>query len=122
MASINTENKNEENITTSVEEKTSIAESTPIHEHSHTCNDPTHNHNDPSFFNLNNLYSSTSPVNNAIGNKRKTKKNKKQTTTSAELIPGHRGSENIDDLVNFINSPLPINDKKQKKKVDNTKN
>ncbi|CAF3294790.1 unnamed protein product [Rotaria sp. Silwood2] len=122
MAAVNIENKNEEHIATSIEEKTSITESGSNHEHSETCNDPTHHHNDSSFFNPNDLYSSISAVKKETPAKRKHKKNEKQTSIRAESIPGHRGNENIDDLVNFINSSSPVNDNKQKKKVNNNKN
>ncbi|CAF2743025.1 unnamed protein product, partial [Rotaria sp. Silwood2] len=71
MAAVNIENKNEEHIATSIEEKTSITESGSNHEHSETCNDPTHHHNYSSFFNLNDFYPSMSPVKKEIPAKRK---------------------------------------------------
>ncbi|CAF1205386.1 unnamed protein product [Rotaria sp. Silwood1] len=119
MASMNIENKNEEHIATSIEEKISIPESISTHEHSETCNDPTHQHNHPSSMNLNDLISSLSPVKTERSVKKKSKKNGKHTSIRAESIPGHRGNENIDDLVNFINGLSPINNKK---KTDNNKN
>jgi hypothetical protein len=93
-------------------------DNTSIPAHEHSCNDPTHHHDQPTFFDQTDLL-------NALANagkkesptKRKNKKKQQQHgTVLAETIPGNRGNENIDDLVNFINSPTTTNEKKQKKK------
>jgi len=109
--------KSENNISISTEQQNSTVPSSEMDEHSHSCNDPTHHHNMPSsYFDPNDLLSSLNTIKTETPVKRKSKKNSKQGVIRAELIPGHRGNENIDDLVNFINSPSPPNDKKQKKK------
>lgn len=43
---------------------------------------------------------------------RKGKKNQQRTGTRAEFIPGHRGNQSIDDLMNFINQPSTMKKKK----------
>lgn len=93
-----------------------ISESTGVQEHGHSCDDPTHNHDHSSFFNASDLFSNLSAPQIEQPAKRKSKKPRGQGAIRAETIPGNRGSENIDDLVNFINSPAKANDKKQKKK------
>ncbi len=108
-----------DNTTVSTDQQNSTAPNSDVpafHEHSQSCNDPTHHHNFPTFFDQNDLLSSLKTTNNEVPVKRKGKKNQKQGTIRAELIPGHRGNENIDDLVNFINSSSPANVKNQKKK------
>jgi len=99
-----------------------ISDPSEFHEHSHSCNDPTHNHNFPSFVEQNDLLSSLAATKSEAPVKRKQKKNKQQNTIRAETIPGHRGNESIDDLLNFINGPSSTNDKKQKKKSTTTTN
>ena len=79
--------------------------------HSQTCTDPTHNHNFADIVNPD-LFSNAGKPSAT----RKHKKNKQQGGIPAESIPGNRGNENIDDLVKFINSPTPANEKKGKKK------
>jgi len=122
MASTITENKIEENMTMSADQQTSETKTASMDdfssflEHSRTCDDPSHHHNFPSFMDQNDLFSSPTTAKNEIPVKRKSKKNKEQGAIRSELIPGHRGDGNIDDLVNFINSPPATNDKKQKKK------
>jgi hypothetical protein len=126
MASTDIENKTEENITVSPDQQTSTLKSAPIfdasshHEHSQTCTDPSHNHDFPSFFDQNDLYSSLAGTKKDVQVKRKNKKNQKQTAVRAETIPGNRGNENIDDLVNFINNTSSNSDKKPKKKSTTT--
>ncbi|CAF2053080.1 unnamed protein product [Rotaria magnacalcarata] len=120
MASVGVENKNKEHITTAVDEISSMIEPESVHDHSHSCNDPTHNHEKPLRFDQSDLYSSLTGAKNETSAKRKHKKPKKQTVILAEAIPGNRGNENIDDLVNFINGPSSTNDKKQKKKSAST--
>jgi hypothetical protein len=114
-----TENKPVEDMT---DKQTSETKTNPLDDHSHTCDDPTHHHNFPSFMDQNELFSNFSAPKNEIPVKRKSKKNKQQGVIRAELIPGNRGEENIDDLVKFINSPASTNDKKQKKKTTTTTN
>lgn len=84
-------------------------------EHSQSCTDPSHHHDLPPFFDPNDLFSSLTAPKTENATKRKGKKKATQGTIRAETIPGNRGNENIDDLVNFINSPA-TNEKKQKKK------
>lgn len=91
------------------------------HQHSHSCNDPSHHHHHyPPLFDQEDDYSSTLAAKNEMLLKHKAKKNSaNQGVTRAELIPGHRGGNNIDDLVNFINGPSSANkttNKKSKKK------
>lgn len=115
-----------ENLTTSVDQQASTTKSVPIynaassHQHSHACNDPSHHHY-PSFFDQDDEHLSSSATKNEMLMKRKAKKNQKQDVTRAELIPGHQGDKNIDDLVNFINGPSSANNnagnKKSKKKL-----
>jgi Spy/CpxP family protein refolding chaperone len=128
MASADIENKNE-NLTTSVDQQASTTKNMPIydassaHQHSHSCNDPSHHHHHPIFFDEDNEQSSAAAKNEMLM-KRKAKKNQKQDVTRAELIPGHQGDKNIDDLVNFINGPSSGNNnaanKKSKKKSTTT--
>jgi hypothetical protein len=126
MASTDIENKTEENIKVSPDQQTSTLKSAPIsdasayHEHSQTCNDPSHNHDFPSFFDPNDLYSSLAGTKKPVPVKRKSKKNQQQNAVRAESIPGNRGNENIDDLVNFINNTSSTGDKKPKKKSTTT--
>jgi hypothetical protein len=115
-----------ENLTTSVDQQASTTKSVPIynaassHQHSHACNDPSHHHY-PSFFDQDDEHLSGTAGKNDMLMKRKAKKNQKQDITRAELIPGHRGDKNVDDLVNFINGPSSANNnggsKKSKKKL-----
>jgi hypothetical protein len=115
-----------ENLTTSVDQQASTTKSVPIynvsssHQHSHSCNDPSHHHY-PSFFDQDDEHLSSSTAKNDMLMKRKAKKNSKQDVTRAELIPGHQGDKNIDDLVNFINGSSSANNnagnKKSKKKL-----
>lgn len=89
------------------------------HQHSHACNDPSHHHHHPPLFDQDEDYSSVLAAKNEMLMKKKAKKN--SGVTRAELIPGHRGDTNIDDLVNFINGTTPANktttaNKKSKKK------
>jgi hypothetical protein len=121
MASIDNEN-----LTTSVDQQASTTKSVPIynaassHQHSHACNDPSHHHY-PAFFDQDDEHLSGTVGKNDMLMKRKAKKNQKQDITRAELIPGHRGDKNVDDLVNFINGPSSANNnsgsKKSKKKL-----
>lgn len=103
-----------------------IQETTPVQEHAHSCDDPTHNHDhpQPNFFNANDLFSSLNmSTKTEQAPKRKAKKNRQSNAVRAETIPGNRGTENIDDLVKFINGPATvINDKKSKKKPATTTN
>ncbi len=125
MASIDNEN-----LTTSVDQQASTTKNVPIynaassHQHSHSCNDPSHHHHYPSFFDQDDEQLSSIAAKNEMLMKRKVKKNQKQDVTRAELIPGHRGDKNIDDLVNFINGPSSANNnvgnKKSKKKLATT--
>jgi hypothetical protein len=108
--------KSENNISVSTDQQNSTVPISEMDQHSHSCNDPTHHHNMPSYFDQNDLFSTLTAAKTETPAKRKTKKNPKQGVIRAELIPGNRGNENIDDLVNFINSPSPANDNKQKKK------
>jgi hypothetical protein len=124
MASADIENKNE-NLMTSVEQEASTTKNMPIydasssHQHSHTCNDPSHHHHYPSYFDQDDEQSSAAAKTEMLM-KRKAKKQQKQDVTRTELIPGHRGDKNIDDLINFINGPSSGNNnpagKKSKKK------
>jgi len=108
------------------DQQASTTKSVPIynasssHQHSHTCNDPSHHHY-PSFFDQDDEHLSSTAAKNEMLMKRKAKKNQKQDVTRAELIPGHQGDKNIDDLVNFINGPSSTNNntgnKKSKKKL-----
>ena len=118
-----------ENLTTSDNQQASSTKSVPIynassaHEHSHSCNDPSHHHY-PSFFDQDNEQLAAAAAKNEMLMKRKAKKNQKQDLTRAELIPGHQGNKNIDDLVNFINGPSSASNnggsKKPKKKSTTT--
>lgn len=113
-----------ENLTTSVDQQTLESKSVPLynassaHQHSHSCNDPSHHHHYPSFFDQDDEHLSSTNAKNDMLMKRKAKKTQKQDVTRAELIPGHQGDKNIDDLVNFINGPSTAN-KKSQKKVNN---
>jgi hypothetical protein len=101
---------------TSTDNIAPVSDTSAAHEHS--CNDPTHHHDHPTFFDQNDLLSALAGGKKESPAKRKNKK--KQTgTVLAETIPGNRGNENIDDLVNFINSPSTTNEKKEKKKSTN---
>jgi hypothetical protein len=91
--------------------------------HEHSCNDPTHNHHHD--YDQTNFLDQMDLL-NALANagkkespaQRKTKKKQKpnQGAVLAETIPGNRGNESIDDLLNYINGPSKANDKKPKKK------
>ena len=81
-------------------------------QHSHGCNDPTHNH----YFDINDAYSFPVAEKEAPSTKRKAKKSKGQTGVLAKTIPGNRGDQSIDDLVNFINAPASTNSGKPKQK------
>jgi hypothetical protein len=121
MSSTGTENKTAENTTVSSDSQTKTNPINNIpsqHEHSDTCDDPTHHHNFPTFIDPNDLFSTTTTTvpKSETSVKRKNKKNKQQVIMRTELIPGHRGDRDIDELVNFINSPTPIKDKKAKNK------
>ncbi|CAF1108952.1 unnamed protein product [Adineta steineri] len=124
MTSTNVGKNNQENMTVTGDQQSKTApihDATSFHEHSHECNDPSHNHDTPSFFDQNDFNSMLAGAQKDISTKRKHKKPQQQNIIRAELIPGHRGEQNIDDLVHFINSPSPPkNDKKQKKKSTTT--
>ena len=98
-----------------------LTKSVPIYnakssyEHSHSCNDASHHHH-PSFYDFNNDTLAAAAPKTEISIKQKVQKSPKQDVTRAELIPGHRGSSNVDDLVKFINGPSPSTPKKSKKK------
>lgn len=111
--------KIEDNITVS-NSTIPVPDNSEFHEHSHACDDPTHNHDIPSFFDQNDLFSSLAGAKTEAPAKRKPKKKPQQGTIRAEAIPGHRGDQNIDDLMSFINGPSTTNDKKQKKKSTTT--
>lgn len=102
-----------------------VQETTPVEEHAHSCDDPSHHHHhdhsQPNFFNASDLFSSlNTATKNEQSTKRKVKKNRQPNTVRAETIPGNRGTENIDDLVKFINGPATaIPEKKSKKKSAN---
>ena len=90
------------------------------HQHSHACNDPSHHHGPP-LFDHDEDYSSALAAKNEMLLKHKAKKNSvKQDVLRAESIPGHRGGNNIDDLVQFINGTSSATtttaNKKSKKK------
>ena len=53
-----------------------------------------------------------------VDSKQRTKNQSKQTVTRSEMIPGHRGDLDVDDLVNFINGP-PNNANEKPKKSKN---
>jgi hypothetical protein len=122
--------KTEENITAPVEQQTSTQESVPTFdpsaylEHSQACDDPTHNHTYPNFFNQNDQHSAPTTAKNGSQVKRKGKKTQQKDSMRAEFIPGHRGDRDIDELVNFINGSSSTNnntnEKKQKKKLTTT--
>ena len=122
--------KTEENITAPVEQQTTTQKSVPTFdssaypEHSHACDDPSHNHTYPNFFNQNDEHSAPTNAKNGSQVKRKSKKTQQKGAMRTELIPGHRGDQNIDDLVNFINGSSSTNnntnEKKQKKKLATT--
>lgn len=95
------------------------ASSSSSHEHSHSCNDPSHHHYPP-FYDFNNDGLGAAAAKTDLLTKRKAKKSQKQDVTRAELIPGHRGDSNIDDLLKFINGPSPSTTKKSKKKSPTT--
>lgn len=113
---------------TNTDNQQGASQSVPIynagssHEHSHACNDPSHHHHHyPPLFDQDDDYSSMLAAKNEMLMKKKAKKNASNAgVTRAELIPGHRGDGNIDDLVNFINGTAPANkttaNKKSKKK------
>lgn len=69
------------------------------HGHEHSCNDPSHHHHH--HFDPEELFAS-GPTEKP---KRKAKKVSTTNPIRSETIPGHRGNQNIDDLVNFINGP-----------------
>lgn len=112
-----TDNENLVNQTNSGNKNIPIynAASSSSHQHSHSCCDSSHHHHQhyPSFFDHNDEHLSSK---NDMLVKRKTKKNSKQDVTRAELIPGHQGDKNIDDLVNFINGPSKSTTNKKSKK------
>ena len=64
---------------------------------SRSRDDPTYLH--PTLLNEENRPSADPVV------QRKGKKNQQRPGTRAELIPGHRGDQSIDDMMNFINQP-----------------
>ena len=98
-----------------------IYNATSAHQHSHSCNDPSHHHHYPSFFDQEYEHLSANAAKNEMLMKRKAKKNQNQEVTRAELIPGHQGDKSIDALVDFINGPSSANknsgNKKSKKKL-----
>lgn len=107
----------------SVEQETSavpVSESIPVQEHAHTCDDPSHHHHDhphPNIFDVNDLFSTLNmPTKTETAAKRKPKKNRQQQAVRAETIPGNRGTDNIDDLVKFINGPSTSTEVKKSKK------
>ena len=83
-------------------------------QHSHSCNDPTHDHNH--YFDIHDAYSLPTNEKNAPAAKRKAKKSKQQSGVLAETIPGNRGDQSVDDLLKFINDPPSTNSGKPKKK------
>ncbi|CAF1224254.1 unnamed protein product [Didymodactylos carnosus] len=92
---INNNNYSENKSVSSHEENANTIPIYSLH-HNHTtssCNDPSHNH-----FHEPPPTTSTSSKNKR-GNRKKLKDH-----IPAELLPGHRGSENIDDLVKYIES------------------
>ncbi|UJR38185.1 hypothetical protein I4U23_030859 [Adineta vaga] len=99
---------------TSIEIENHSTKSVPIynasssHEHSHSCNDPSHHHH-PSFYDYNSEQLAAMAAKNEMLMKRKAKKTQNQGVTRAEMIPGHRGDNSIDDLLNFINGPSTTN-------------
>jgi hypothetical protein len=112
-----------DNITVSSDQQSAtaqVSDASELHEHSQSCNDPTHQHNFPSYFDQNDLFSTLAAPKTETPAKRKHKKKPKEGIIRAEAIPGHRGNDNIDDLMNFINSPPATNEKKQKKKSPTT--
>jgi hypothetical protein len=122
MASTDIHSKTE-NLTTPANDQGSVPiyDASSSHQHSHSCNDPSHHHHEhPFYFDEENNDSSATAAKNEMMMKRKAKKSQKQDTTRAEMIPGHRGDRNIDDLVNFINGSASANNnagsKKSKKK------
>ena len=94
--------------------------------HEHTCNDPSHHHHqhdqDQDQINfldqmeLLNALANAGKKESPVQRKSKKKQNKKDGTVLAETIPGNRGDQNIDDLVNYINGPSKANETKPKKK------
>ncbi|UJR08133.1 hypothetical protein I4U23_012409 [Adineta vaga] len=121
MASADVVNNSQAHTTVTTDHSSSeAAGSASHHEHSHSCSDPSHHHHHhhdmPSFFDENDLFSSLAGAKKDMGARRKPKKTAQQAAVRAETIPGHRGDQNIDDLLNFINSPAPANGKKQNKK------
>lgn len=121
MASIETEKQNDDG-SKFVNQQTSTAKSVPIynasssHQHSHECNDPSHHHDYPLFFDQNDEDSSAATAKTRRLMKHKAKKNQNQDVTRSEAIPGHQGDKNIDDLLNFINGPSSANNKTNSKK------
>ena len=118
MASTDTASVDQQASTNSVP----IYNANSAHQHSHSCNDPSHHHHHhyPSFFDQDDEHLSANAAKNEMLMKRKAKKSQNQGVTRAELIPGHQGDKSIDDLVDFINGPSPANknsgSKKSKKK------
>ena len=83
------------------------------HGHGHSCNDPSHHHHH--HFDPDELFGSPLPD-------KPKRKVKKPAATNAnqirsETIPGHRGHENVDDLVNFINGPATATGKSNSNKT-----
>ena len=87
-------------------------------QHAHSCNDPSHQHHHhhphphASLFDPEEIYggATTEKV------KRKPKKPVATDELRSENIPGHRGDQNLDELLKFINEPSTVQSKKGKKK------
>lgn len=100
-----------------------IYDAAAAHQHSHSCNDPSHHHHHPSFLEQGDEYLAALAAKNEMLMKRKAKKTQKQGVTRAENIPGHQGDKNIDDLLNFINGPSkPSQTNKKANKKPSTNN
>ncbi|CAF0907683.1 unnamed protein product [Adineta ricciae] len=121
MASADIANNSQTHSAVPTDHPSATTTSASQHEHSHSCCDHSHHHDHdmPSFFDENDIFSSLAGAKKDMAAKRKPKKNQQQGAVRAETIPGHRGDQNIDDLLNFINSPTPASGKKQKKKTAN---
>jgi hypothetical protein len=122
MASVDHKSTNDDNIrSTSNPSASSRRNDAPLNddEHAHTCNDPSHHHHHHHHhFNHNDLFESTTTgaTSSSGKSKRTTKKTSRPSGIRTETIPGHRGNENIDDLMNFINGPSTSHNKKENKR------
>ncbi|CAF0833246.1 unnamed protein product [Didymodactylos carnosus] len=95
---VNSNNFSGGKLNSSQEQNTTTVPIYNAHHNHASCDDPSHNH----FHEESSL-----PSNSSKTKTRRSDRKKAKDYVRSELLPGHRGSENIDDLVKFIESQSP---------------